>query len=222
MEGENESLKILLNEEMECFNQILLDFNIQFNELSTREDELKRELQLKQKELDKMTNELGDYRKQKDILVQELQNLAFKLSEFKSSFPINEEKENFTNNSISPDDNVSESKRTFRENESIDMEQDDDYGLMVNANNKDLIVKKLINENKKYKSLIKVMKEEEAEYNNYLMQIEIDLENFNKFKNFMISKISGIEENMFKFREKIDNVIVKLNDIEFCLEIHDE
>jgi hypothetical protein len=219
LEGGSESLKLLLNEEMECFNQILLDFNIQFNELSSNEDGLKRELSSKQKELEKVTFELNDYKKQKDILVQDLQNLAFKLSEFKIS--LNEEEINI-NNSFTPEDNISESKRTFKENDSVDIEQDEDYNIMLNAGNKEMIVKKLVFENKKYKSLIKVMKAEEAEYNSYLMQIESDLENFNKFKNFMMTKVTQIEENNKKLREKLDSVIVKLSDIEFLLEVNEE
>jgi hypothetical protein len=221
LEGESETLKLLLTEEMECFNQILLDFNIQFNELSSHEDELKRELHGKQKELDKLTIELSDYRKQKDTLVQDLQNLAFKLSEFKISLK-EEEVGDIVNTSFQPEDNVSESKRTFKENESIDGEHDDDYNLMLNSGNKEMIVKKLVIENKKYKTLIKAMKDEEAEYNNYLMQLETDLDNFNKFKNFMITKVTHIEETMGKLRDKLDSVIVKLSDIEFILDINEE
>ena len=235
-EIENDTLKLLMKEEMECFNQILLDFNIQFNDLVSQEEYFRNDISKKQKEIDKLNMELTDYRRQKEEFVNELQNIALKLSEYKISLPLefDNKYEQDINNSFGKqnqnitciekdDDQLSQSKHTieYKENESIDVDMED-YNLFVNSNNKDYILKKLIQENKKYISLIKTMKEEESQVNNLISQVEIDLENFNKFKNFMISKISVIEENMGKCREMIDSMISKFNNIEFYLEINEE
>jgi hypothetical protein len=103
-----------------------------------------------------------------------------------------------------------------------DLGDNEDFYLLMNSDNKEYLIRKIIQENKKYKDIVKAMKSEEAEFNNYLYQLEAEIENFSKFKNFSLTKISKIEENITSCREKIDNFSNKVNNIEFQLEIAED
>ena len=65
-ENESETLKFLLQEELECFNQILFDFNLQFNELQSQEETLRRDILKKHKEIEKLNFDIEESKKQKD------------------------------------------------------------------------------------------------------------------------------------------------------------
>jgi chromosome segregation ATPase len=260
IETENESLKYLLHEEMECFNQILFDFNIQFNDLQSQEESLRRDILKKHKEIEKLNGDIDECKKQKDSFIKELQNIALKLNEYKAILPtqINQNthhtnhgreshlstrnKTNPTNSnhdtfkanncekcdSHNKDDEQNESQAEINKSiESLnnyddDMADNEDFYLLMNSDNKEYLIRKIIQENKKYKDIVKAMKSEEAEFNNYLYQLEAEIENFSKFKNFSLTKISKIEENILNCREKIDNFSNKVNNIEFQLEIAED
>lgn len=255
VESENESLKYLLHEEMECFNGILFDFNIQFNELQSQEETLRRDILKKHKEIEKLNLDIDDCKKQKENYVKDLQNIALKLNEYRVNVPsqilqgnnnnnsnnksgINfhpsdrddlndiDENENDQSNTSMIENDINEKSRTsYKEEEYLDDGDNyeaDDYHLLLNSDNKEYLIKKLVQENKKYKSVLKVMKSEEAEFNNILLQLESEIDNFSKFKNYSLTKINTIEESIVKCRERMDDFTTKINKVEFQLEITDE
>jgi hypothetical protein len=229
IENENETLKFLLQEELECFNQILFDFNLQFNDLQSQEETLRRDILKKHKEIEKLNFDIDESKKQKENFVKELQTIAVKLNEYKLSVPMNDN--NKSRGHQDSDENTSEdhseSENNENNNQSVYSKEDDDieaeeFNLLMNADNREYLIKKILQENKKYKSIVKVMKTEEADFNNYLMQMEAELENFAKFKNFCLTKVNVVEENVTKCREKVDGLSDKLINLEFKLELGDE
>jgi epidermal growth factor receptor substrate 15 len=215
-EVENESLKFLLSEEIECFNQILFDFNVQFNDLQSQEETLRRDILKKHKEIEKLNFDIEESKKQKEQFVKELQTIALKLNDYKAS--LNEEHKN---SSVYKEDEseLNEFSNADQEEEEIEAEE---FNLLMNADNREYLIKKILQENIKYKSIIKVMKTEEADFNNYLMQMEAELENFSKFKNFLLTKVNTVEDNVNKCRDKIDNFSEKIVNIECKLETADD
>lgn len=213
-EVENESLKFLLGEEIECFNQILFDFNVQFNDLQSQEETLRRDIMKKHKEIEKLNFDIEESKKQKEMFVKELQTIALKLNDYKAS--LNENK----NTSVYKEDEseLNEFSQDEPEYEEIEAEE---FNLLMNADNREYLIKKILQENIKYKSIIKVMKTEEADFNNYLMQMEAELENFSKFKNFLLTKVNTVEDNVNKCRDKIDTFSEKIVNIECKLESDD-
>jgi hypothetical protein len=206
-EPELESLKYLISEEMECFNGILFDFNVQFNEMQSQEEALRREILKKHNEIEKLNLQIEDSKKQKEIFVKELQTIALKLNEYKICSP-----------PLLTDD----TQQFDTDNNKEDEDDSDDFQLLMNAENKEYLIRKIIQENKKYKSIVKVMKTEEADFNNYLMQMEAELENFTKFKNYCLTKVNSVEENLTKCRDKLDGLSEKVINVEFQLEISDD
>lgn len=225
-ENESETLKFLLQEELECFNQILFDFNLQFNELQSQEETLRRDILKKHKEIEKLNFDIEESKKQKESFVKELQTIALKLNEYKLSVSmIDKAKAHQDSDHSSEERSVDEEK--LNQNESEYSKDDDDieaeeFNLLMNAENREYLIKKILQENKKYKSIVKVMKTEEADFNNYLMQMEAELENFSKFKNFCLTKVNSVEENVLKCRDKVDGFSDKLINLEFKLELNDE
>lgn len=225
-ENESETLKFLLQEELECFNQILFDFNLQFNELQSQEETLRRDILKKHKEIEKLNFDIEESKKQKENFVKELQTIALKLNEYKLSVSmIDKAKAHQDSDHSSEERSVDEEK--LNQNESEYSKDDDDieaeeFNLLMNAENREYLIKKILQENKKYKSIVKVMKTEEADFNNYLMQMEAELENFSKFKNFCLTKVNSVEENVLKCRDKVDGLSDKLINLEFKLELNDE
>jgi len=226
IENENEILKYLLHEEMECFNQILFDFNIQFNDIQSQEETLRRDILKKHKEIEKLNFDIDECRKQKDTFIKELQNIAVKLNEYRLVIPQNNINEKLAKGCKCEDVNTSQQNNTDSNRNSVVENEDDfdveEFYLLLNADNKEYLIKKMIQENRKYKSIVKVMKTEEVEFNNYLMQLEAEIENFGKFKNFCMTKINTLEENLSKCRGQIDVFIDKINNIEFQLELADD
>jgi hypothetical protein len=206
-EPELESLKFLINEEMECFNGILFDFNVQFNEMQSQEEALRREILKKHNEIEKLNLQIEESKKQKEVFVKELQTIALKLNEYKlSSTPL-----------------LTDDTQQFEtDNNKEDDDDSDDFQLLMNAENKEYLIRKIIQENKKYKSIVKVMKTEEADFNNYLIQMEAELDNFAKFKNYCLTKVNSVEENLTKCRDKLDGLSEKIINVEFQLEISDD
>lgn len=224
-ENESETLKFLLQEELECFNQILFDFNLQFNELQSQEETLRRDILKKHKEIEKLNFDIEESKKQKESFVKELQTIALKLNEYKLSVSmIDKAKAHQDSDHSSEERSVDEEK--LNQNESEYSKDDDieaeEFNLLMNAENREYLIKKILQENKKYKSIVKVMKTEEADFNNYLMQMEAELENFSKFKNFCLTKVNSVEENVLKCRDKVDGFSDKLINLEFKLELNDE
>ena len=206
-ESDPDYLKYLLNEELECFNSILFDFNLQFNEMQSQEEALRRDILKKHNEIEKLNIQIEESKKQKESFVKELQTIALKLSEYKMSCPANQQDLNDTN--LDTDN---------RE----DDDDADDFQLLINADNREYLIKKIIQENKKYKSIVKVMKSEEADFNSYLLQMESELDNFAKFKNYSLTKINNVEENLTKCKDKLDGLSEKVINVEFQLEISEE
>ncbi len=66
------------------------------------------------------------------------------------------------------------------------------------------------------------MKTEEAEFGNYLIQLETELDNFAKFKNFCLTKMTSIDDNVLKCRDMVDTFADKINNIEFNLEMYED
>ena len=209
LESESDSLKFLLNEEMECFNAILFDFNVQFNDMQSQEEALRRDILKKHKEIEKLNFDIEESKKQKESFVKELQTIALKLNEYKLTTPPEKTDPNDTQHFET--DN--------RDDDDLEAEE---FHLLMNAENREYLIKKIIQENKKYKSIVKVMKTEEADFNNYLMQMEAELENFAKFKNYCLTKVNSVEENLTRCRDKLDNVSEKVINIEFQLEIAED
>jgi hypothetical protein len=225
-ENESEALKFLLQEELECFNQILFDFNLQFNELQSQEETLRRDILKKHKEIEKLNFDIEESKKQKDNFVKELQTIALKLNEYKLSVSMGDKSKAHQDSDHSSEER-SVDEENINQNGSEYSKDDDDieaeeFNLLMNAENREYLIKKILQENKKYKSIVKVMKTEEADFNNYLMQMEAELENFAKFKNFCLTKVNAVEENVIKCREKVDGLSDKLINLEFKLEINDD
>ena len=61
-------------------------------------------------------------------------------------------------------------------------------------------------------------KADENEISNYIYQLETELENFGKFKNFFLSKITHSEENLILCKKSIDEFNNKINTLEIDLE----
>jgi chromosome segregation ATPase len=209
---------------MECFNQILFDFNIQFNELQSQEEGLRREILKKHKEIEKLNFDIEECKKQRDNFIKELQNIAVKLSEYKTAVPKKCECDHSNCNKEGKlnDSNLDKSKNSIEEHFDEDDINPDDYNLLLNADNREYLIKKILQENKKYKSIVKVMKTEEAEFSNYLLQLEAELDNFGKFKNFCLTKMNTIDEGVIRCRERVDILADKVNNVEFQLEMTDD
>lgn len=212
-----------MNEELDCFNQILFDSNIQLNELQSQEESLRREILKKHKEIEKFNLEIDDCKKQKETYIKELQNIAVKLTEYKSVIQTQGHGSKKTGCECQIKD-YSENKEIYPTDHLHDEDDinSEDYQLLLNSDNRDYLIKRILQENKKYKSIVKVMKSEEAEYANYLIQLENELDNFAKFKNFCLTKMSGIDDNVMKCREMVDLFGDKINNIEFHLEMFED
>ena len=162
-----------------------------------------------------------------DLYIKELQNIAVKLTEYKS---IIQNPGNFYRKECQCDcqnkdlDDKNRGRNSMVEN--YEDEEDDmnmeDYQLLMNAENREYLIRKILQENKKYKSIVRVMKTEESEFGNYLIQLETELDNFAKFKNFCLTKINAIDENVLKCRDMTDTFTDRINNIEFHLEIYED
>lgn len=215
-----------MNEELECFNQILFDSNIQLNELQAQEESLRREILKKHKEIEKFNLDIEECKRQKEIYIKELQNIALKLTEYKS---IIQSQGSLYKKSECDCQNKDYEERNRGRNSVVENFEDEEeefnieeFQLLLNADNREYMIKKILQENRKYKSIVKVMKTEEAEFGNYLIQLETELDNFSKFKNFCLSKMNTIDENVLKCRDMVDSFSDKINNIEFHLEIYED
>lgn len=215
-----------MNEELECFNQILFDSNIQLNELQAQEESLRREILKKHKEIEKFNLDIEECKRQKEIYIKELQNIAIKLTEYKSI--IQSQGSLYKKSECDCQNKEYEERNRGRNSvvENFEDEEDEfnieEFQLLLNAENREYMIKKILQENRKYKSIVKVMKTEEAEFGNYLIQLETELDNFSKFKNFCLSKMNSIDENVLKCRDMVDSFSDKINNIEFHLEIYED
>jgi len=218
LENESDTVKYLMQEEIECFNQILYDFNNQFNEVQSQEESLRRDILKKHKEIEKVNIELEDFKKQKEVLVKELQNIAVRLGEYK----VLTFQQNPFQNQIESNENTETNHEKYEEdNENYNIESEEFY-LLINSDNQEYLIKKILHENKKYKSMIKKMKSDETEFSNYLMTLEAELENFAKYKNFCMTKVNKVDENVQRCQEKMDSLSEKINNIEMQLELEED
>ncbi len=215
-----------MSEELDCFNQILFDSNIQLNELQAQEESLRREILKKHKEIEKFNLDIEECKRQKEIYIKELQNIAIKLTEYKSI--IQSQGSLYKKSGCDCQNKDYDDRNRGRSSvvENFEDEEDEfnieEFQLLLNAENREYMIKKILQENRKYKSIVKVMKTEEAEFGNYLIQLETELDNFSKFKNFCLSKMNSIDENVLKCRDMVDSFSDKINNIEFHLEIYED
>ena len=127
----------------------------------------------------------------------------------------NENNQNKSRISINTINDIEVKEKT---DDSRDYNGNYEMGLYLNSENKEFFVKRILMENKEYKNYFISSKSEEVEINNYIYQLEIELENFSKFKNFFITKINSTEENIVLCRKSIDNFCEKICNVQVDLE----
>jgi hypothetical protein len=216
IESDGDAYKYLMQEEIECFNEILFDFNVQFNEVQSQEEILRRDILKKHREIEKLNFDIDDAKKQKEILVKELQNIAFRLKEMKPKT------EQFDMISETQYNLYQQSEFTTEKEYEEENDYEEELQAIINDENQEYLIKKILQENKKYKSIVRVMKSEEAEFQSLINQMEAEIENLTKFKNYLLTKVNPIEDNISKCIKMIDSVSEKVNNIEFKLEMDEE
>jgi len=81
---ENEFFSQFKEEETEVFNAIVNDFNIQINELESKDDFLRREIHKKLEEISRLNTENEEIIRKKEHILSEIQNISLKLCEYKA------------------------------------------------------------------------------------------------------------------------------------------
>ena len=78
-------------------------------------------------------------------------------------------------------------------------------------------VVKLIEENNFYKEIIIKMKDDSFKLENQISELEVEMENYENFKNFILSKNKDLEKKLKEFQTILDSMNIKFNkiDIEF-------
>ena len=85
-ENENKVLKVFIEDELECFNQIIIELNSQFNEMQSKEESLRKQIIEKCDEITKLNNEVEDLKKNRIQLITELQNFTLKINDVKKEY----------------------------------------------------------------------------------------------------------------------------------------
>ena len=211
--------------------------------MQSQDEILRRHITKKQKEIENINIEIEEYKKQKDFYFREIKNYSTKLNDYEKN-PLNNEinknlkfesnieslksfKENCNYSFNLYENNTNKSKNsinsindieTKEENILIENSQPEEIENFFNSDNKEYFLKKILNENKNYKDLLMSTKADENEISNYIYQLETELENFGKFKNFFLSKITHSEENLILCKKSIDEFNNKINTLEIDLE----
>lgn len=179
--------------------------------MQTQEEAVRRDMFKQHKEFQKLTEELEEHKKEKLNYIKELQNLGAKLNEIRNC--------TLNNFNHSNDQLVSLTEEKEVNSQNNDEELDNEEALvLLNEENKEFIIKRLLLEKKKYKEIILAMKTEENEINNYILEIESELEGMNKFKDYSMSKISNLESLIEKYKIQINNIFEKSLTLELQIE----
>ncbi len=83
LENENKFLKGFIDDELECFNQIMIEFNSQFNDMQSKEDGLRKQIIDKCDEITRINSEMDELKRTKVQLISELKNIRLKSNDVK-------------------------------------------------------------------------------------------------------------------------------------------
>lgn len=86
LENENKILKGFIDDELECFNQIMIEFNSQFNEMQSKEDGLRKQIIDKCDEITRINNEMEELKRTKVQLMNELKNSRLRSNDNKKEY----------------------------------------------------------------------------------------------------------------------------------------
>ena len=195
-DAEDNIILHLKEDEQECFNQILSDFHVQINELELKEDTLRHEIMIKSEEINKMSYEIDDLKQNHLLISQDILNK--KKIDMKSR----------PNSIIINMDNIN---KDYKRDDANLQSNFDEYSAKSNR------VVKLIEENNFYKEIIIKMKDDSFKLENQISELEVEMENYENFKNFILSKNKDLEKKLKEFQTILDSMNIKFNkiDIEF-------
>jgi chromosome segregation ATPase len=203
-EQTNEFDEIIMNylkeDEQECFDQILAEFHSQFNELELKEDSLRHEILIKNDEISKLNNEIDELRLSKNLLLQEIHTKNNKVNDFKSMI----HSVNFDEITV----------KEFKKDE-VNLNLPMNFDELSGRSNK---INKLIEENNFYKEIILKLKEDSFKLETEISQMSVEIENYEKFKNFLLIKNKELENNLKDIKCVIDTLQLKSDKLEYELE----
>ena len=229
---ENEFFSQFREEENEVFNAIINDFNIQINELESKDDYLRREIIKKLEEINRLNSENEEFAKKKESIMIEIQNISIKLCEYKAflkSIP-NEVTDNksLIHSNVDSEEKINsftigkkDDKVTFFDTENVE-----EMNLWLNHENKDYVLKRLYEENQILKDIVKKLKSEALKCENEIIGLEKEYLVINKIKNNLFELINncdkGIKEVLSilnELKSKYGKVVFYKNEKATVLEI---
>ena len=228
---ENNLLNSLKEEEIDMFNNILNEFLLQVNELESKDDMFRREILRKQEDVTKFNFEIEELSKNKHNLITEIQNITLKLNEYKAflfSLPsdfIRKCDSVIIHSDIESEDKMYSYSLRNKDDRIVFNQSDnnlyDDVNRLVNNENKDYIIKKLVEENNQFKEIVSKLKNDQFTIENEILEIEKEFENMNSLCRYGIEFVKSIEENYEAVKFNVDKIYSKYNKIVFKIEVED-
>ena len=222
---ENEIIFQLKEEETEMFNSIVNEFNIQISELDLKDDYLRREVIRKIEEVNKLNTELEQIIKNKQTVLTELQNVTLKLNEFKaflasiSTDLINKNENIIIDNKIDANETIYtyciKNKKEKIHFDKFDINKFDEFNILINNENKDYVVNRLLEENIQYREVVAKMRNEAIKCEKEIIILEKEYSNLKNLQQFIMEFINSFENILREIDLKIVKITRKYNQKSF-------
>lgn len=221
---ENEFFTQFKEEEIEVFNAIVNDFNIQINELESKDDFLRREIHKKLEEISKLNTENQEILRKKENNLFEIQNISLKLSEFRaflSSIPNNLVKKDNTV-LIHSETEAEEKINSFTVKEMttyFETQNAEELNLLVNKDNHNYVIGRLYEENTILKEVVRKLRNDALKCENEIKSLEREFSEIHNIKNNLLEQINNCDKGIKQLLNILETI--KLNYGKFVLHINE-
>jgi len=230
---ENEFFSQFKEEEIEVFNAIVNDFNIQINELESKDDFLRREIHKKLEEISRLNTENEEIIRKKEHILSEIQNISLKLCEYKAFL------QSLPKNFVKKDDTVlihseidsEEKMNSFTVKRKDEMEtyfetqNAEELNLLINKDNQNYVLRRLYEENVILKEVVRKLKYDALKCENEIISLEREFSVINKIKNNLVELINNCDKGIKELLNILDTIKSKygkfvfyINEKDFILE----
>jgi hypothetical protein len=230
---ENEFFSQFKEEETEVFNAIVNDFNIQINELESKDDFLRREIHKKLEEISRLNTENEEIIRKKEHILSEIQNISLKLCEYKAFL------QSLPKNFVKKDDTVlihseidsEEKMNSFTVKRKDEMEtyfetqNAEELNLLINKDNQNYVLRRLYEENVILKEVVRKLKYDALKCENEIISLEREFSVINKIKNNLVELINNCDKGIKELLNILDTIKSKygkfvfyINEKDFILE----
>jgi len=220
---ENEFFSQFKEEETEVFNAIVNDFNIQINELESKDDFLRREIHKKLEEISRLNKENEEIMRKKDNILTEIQNISLKLCEYKAFL------QSLPSNFVKKDDTVlihsemdsEEKMNSFTVKKKDEMEtyfetqNADELNLLINKENQNYVLRRLYEENAILKEVVRKLKNDAMKCENEIILLEREFSLINNIKNNLVELINNCDKGIKELLNILDTIKSKYGKLVF-------